>query len=317
MTNPILENLRLRSQQILSGTGGEITTGLVVQGGGMRGIYSMAALVTMEECGLGGSFDHVFGSSAGAINGAYLLANQAGLACSVYFDDICNKDFLNFFRPRKVIDIDFLIDEILTHRKPLDVRAVMKSRSVLHILLTDFLTGEVVVLTNQDQTLDLLEALRATSALPILYHKSVTVNSRQYIDGGIRGAIPLEHAIRCGCTDIVVVLTRDLSFRRNRPSFVERLVRRILLRNYPKVTRDLFLTEDTEFNRTMKIIENPADFGFKGRLTVIYPSDLQRMVKRITSNRDRLLTCASMARNDTRAALGLPALHDEPWRGTP
>jgi predicted patatin/cPLA2 family phospholipase len=260
---------------------------------------------------LGGCFDHVFGSSAGAINGAYLLGKQARLACTVYLDDICNKSFLNFCRPTKVLDVDFLVDDILTRRKPLDVGAVMKSRSTLHILLTDLLTGEVVIVTNQDQTLDLMEALRATSAVPILYNKSVTVNSRQYIDGGIRGAIPLEYAIKSGCTDIVVVLTRDLSFRRHRSSFLKRLIGRIWLRKYPKI-RDLILSEDTEFNRTMEIIAKPENFGFDGRLTVIYPTDLQRMVNRTTSNRNKLLTCASMARTDTRAVLGLPALNDEP-----
>ncbi|MGZ4961249.1 MAG: patatin-like phospholipase family protein [Limisphaerales bacterium] len=316
MNNPTLENLHLRSRQILSGTRGEIVTGLVVQGGGMRGIYSMAALATLEECGFGGCFDHVFGSSAGAINGAYLLANQARLACTVYLDEI-SKHFLNFCRPGKIVDVDFLIDDVLARRKPLDVGAVMKSRSILHILLTDFLTGKVDVVTNQDPTLNLIEALRATSALPFLYNKSVTVNSRQYIDGGIRGAIPLDYAIKSGCTDIVVVLTRELSFRRNRPSYLKRLIGQIWLRKFPKVTRDLVLSEDTEFNRTMKIIAKPEEFGFKGRLIVIYPTDLQRMVKRTTTNRDKLLTCASMARNDTRAALGLPALHDEPWRATP
>ena len=83
----------------------------------MRGTYSMGALMALEEAGLGKAFDHVVGSSAGAINGAYLLAEQAKLAVTVYLDDISNKKFVDFWRLSKVVDIDYLVDEVLSVRK--------------------------------------------------------------------------------------------------------------------------------------------------------------------------------------------------------
>ena len=63
---------------------GELRLGLVVQGGGMRGVYSMGALAALEEAGLRESFDIVTGSSSGAINAAYFLAGQADEAVDLY-----------------------------------------------------------------------------------------------------------------------------------------------------------------------------------------------------------------------------------------
>ena len=313
MSNILSENVLLRSRQIQAGERSEIVTGLVVQGGGMRGIYSMAALMALEECGLGQVFDHVFGSSAGAINAAYMLAEQAKLAVTVYLDDISNKNFVNFLRVNKIVDIDFLVDEVLKKHKALDVQKVMNSKSTFHLIMTDYLTSEEVVVTNKDKTLDLMEAIRATAAMPILYNKVVQVNGRGYIDGGLRDAVPLKRAIQQGCTDIIVVLTREPAFRRQRPNLAMRLIESPFLRDYPKATRELILSEDKQFNYAMEIIENPKSINFKGRLAVVYPVDMTRMVSRTTHDRKKLLDCALMARNDARSILGLEPLNDNPW----
>ena len=248
MLSDLAQNLQLRSEQIQKGEKSGIITGLVVQGGGMRGTYSMASLMALEECGLGHAFDHVFGSSAGAINAAYMLAEQAKLAVTVYLDDISNKNFVDFFRIKKVVDIDFLVDQVLKKHKALNVQKVISSSSTLHIVLTDYLTSEEVILTNKDKNLDLMEAIRATAAMPILYNKVVPINGRGYIDGGLRDAVPLKRAIDIGCTDIVVVLTREPHFRRHAPNLLMRLIEIPFLRHYPDVTRNLLLSEDKLFN---------------------------------------------------------------------
>src|SRR6476659_5404086 len=64
---------------------------LVVQGGGLRGIYSLSALAVLEELGLRDAFSRVIGSSAGAINGAYFLAGQARESISIYTEDLSNR----------------------------------------------------------------------------------------------------------------------------------------------------------------------------------------------------------------------------------
>lgn len=313
MESLLAENIKLRNREIQKGIKSGIITGLVVQGGGMRGTYSMAALMALEEGGLGGAFDHVVGSSAGAINGAYLLAEQATLAVTVYLDDISNKKFVDFFRLQKIVDIDYLVDGVLKKHKALNIKKVMGSFSTLHIVLTDYLTGEPTTVTNRDNKLDLMEAIRATAAMPILYNKVVQVNGRGYVDGGVTDGVPLLRAIELGCTDILVVLTRDPSFRRQRPNFLLRLMEKPFLRNYPAKTKEIILSEDKLFNRTMEIIQNPNKLDHPVRISAIFPSDLKKMVSRTTNNREELLACALMARNDTRRVLGLEPLNNDPF----
>ncbi len=317
MSQTIGQNLIRRKSEIENQIESEIKTGLVVQGGGMRGIYSMAALMAIEECNLSNAFDHVFGSSAGAINAAYLLAEQAELAVTVYLDDISNKNFVDFFRLRKIVDIDFLVDEVLKKHKALDVNKVMNSRALFHLILTDVLTSEATVFTNRDKEFDLMEALRATAALPILYNKIIQVNGRGYIDGGLRDAVPLIRAIEAGCTDIVVVLTREPAFRRHPPNFFLRQIEKPFISSLPKATQNLLLSEDKHFNKTMDLIQYPELSDFTGQIAAVYPSDMSRMVSRTTHDREALLQCALMARNDMRATLGLGQLTDNPFPSRP
>ena len=63
----------------------------------------------------------------------------------------------------------------------------------------------------------------------------------------------------------------------------------------------------------MEIIERPEKTNFRGRLAVVYPSDMRHMVSRTTHDRSDLLACALMARNDTRSILGYESLSDNPW----
>jgi len=313
MTQTVIENIRMRSKEIKKRIKSKITTGLVVQGGAMRGIYSMAALMPLEECGLREAFDHIIGSSAGAINGTYLLSGQAKDGVCAYLDDISNKNFINFARLQKIVDIDFLVDEVVKKKKALKVNRVRNAYTTMHIILTDYLTGEAAVVTNKDRKVDLIEAIRATSAIPILYNKVVMVKGRGYIDGGLIDGIPLLRAIELGCTDIIVVITRQPNFRRQRPNLFMRLIEKPFLWKYPKATKKLVLSENKLFNRTMDLIENPSNISNGVRISVIYPSEPNKLVSRTTSNRDKLLACALMARNDTRKLLNLKPLNDNPF----
>lgn len=272
-------------------------TALVVQGGGMRGVYSMAALMAIEELGLTNAFDIVYGSSAGAINGAYFVANQAKLAVSVYLEDISNKHFINLLRFNKIADIDFLIDEILSKKKILNLNEVLNSKTLLKIVLFDYYNAKSEIFTNKMNDFNFMEALRATAALPILYNKKVKVKENYYIDGGIEDGVPLFRAIEDGCTDIVVVITRPINFRRIPLTFLMRNIENFLMRGYPVKTREKILDSVELFNNTMDCLENQSYRDIN--IYVISPSNMDLMVSRTTNDKSKLLKCALMGRNDT------------------
>ncbi|MER3423094.1 MAG: hypothetical protein C4293_07555, partial [Nitrospiraceae bacterium] len=154
--------------------------GLVVQGGGMRGVYSLAALAALAEMGFTRCFDHVAGSSAGALNGAHFITGQARYGVETYIDHLSNRKFIDLLRVRKQLDIDYLIDYVVRHVRPFNLPALLQASTVLHIALADAENASVHYVTNRSHDIDLWEAFRATAAMPILYNKFVKVGDRLY-----------------------------------------------------------------------------------------------------------------------------------------
>src|SRR6478736_2956717 len=95
--------------------------GLIVEGGAMWGVISCAALMGLEELGMTGVFDEVYGASAGAVNAAYFLAGQAAYATTIYYQKINNTWFIRRFWRRKIVDLDHLFDSIIAGERRLYV----------------------------------------------------------------------------------------------------------------------------------------------------------------------------------------------------
>ncbi len=279
---------------------------LVIQGGGMRGIYSAGAMTALAEIGLADSFSHIFASSSGAINGAYLLAGQTDLLIPGYAQYLNSKSpFIRYWRLNKIVDIDYLVDNVLMHSTfPLDVKAVIESPTTLHTLLTNFHTAENVdidskrIRANDNSGHFLYEVLRATSALPLFYGRVIKINDVGYVDGGITDAIPLLRAIQTGCTDITVIATRGPNFRRNRKSGFNRILGSLALISHPTALRKALLNEDYLFNETMRKLQGIDDADKELKITLVYPSDNSRLASRTTRNEKELRDCAIMGQED-------------------
>jgi len=86
----------------------------------MRGVISAGMLSALEDLGYLGSFDAVYGSSAGAINAAYFVAGQASLGTTIYYEDINNTAFIRLGRAaagRPIVDLGYLLDDVARRRK--------------------------------------------------------------------------------------------------------------------------------------------------------------------------------------------------------
>jgi predicted patatin/cPLA2 family phospholipase len=186
--------------------------GLIIEGGAMRGVYSSGADIALEEAGLTGSFDAVYGSSAGALNAAYFLSGQAALGATIYYEDLNNTTFINYMRPTRILNLDYLFEDIIGHRKRLDVEAVLASPTRFHIALTDAESGEGRLVEAGAGEFDLLATLRASATHPLLSEPHLQIGAHRYFDGGLVKLLPLQDAIDHGCTDLLVILTRPASF---------------------------------------------------------------------------------------------------------
>src|SRR6185312_9274916 len=151
--------------------------GLVIQGGGMRGAYSAGAIMTLIADEFTNTFDHVVGSSAGAINAAYLISKDTEIM-PTYVNELTSKNFVNLLRRDKKIDVDWAIDVVLKQHHPLDMSTLKRSRSKIHVVVTDAVTGKKVVISDHRLFEQIYEELRATAALPILYDKPVLIDGK-------------------------------------------------------------------------------------------------------------------------------------------
>ncbi len=282
------------------------TIGLVVQGGGMRGVYSMGALAALEEMGFSQCFDHLVGSSAGALNGAYFLTGQASYGVETYIHYLSKKSFVNPFRLKKIVDIDYLVDQIGKRVRPLQLNKLRSSPTTLHISLTDKWHAETQWVTNRTPGIDIWEAFRATAAIPLLYNKAVKVGDGHYVDGSISARIPLRRIMEYPCRYIVVILTMPHSHRITSTHGLLQSLTWLATRHYSPALRKAFFGEDVDYNllKTHLSPKNPQISGSTTRVVVISPRRKPEMFSTITTDSRLLLQGALQAREDTWRAFG-------------
>jgi predicted patatin/cPLA2 family phospholipase len=277
---------------------------LVVEGGAMRGVFSAGVDVGLEELGLTRVFDEVYAASAGAINAAYFLAGQAAYGATIYYEDINNRQFIDFRRFRKVLDVDFLFDRILTRQKALDVAGVLASPSRFMISLTDAATGEGLFVRAQKEAPSVIEALKASAAHPLLYGPRISIEGRECFDGGFANPLPVETAIANGCTDVLVVLTRPASFVDQPPGFLMRrlFVLRVAGGNRRLIESGLRIHEIENASRDLAAGRRSPPAGVN--IVTICPEDGELTVGRTTMDARALRATAALGARKALRAFG-------------
>ena len=197
---------------------------LCVEGGAMRGVISAGMVSALEQLGLTHAFDAVYGSSAGAINAAYFLAGQAGLGTTIYYEDINNRQFIDLLRPlrgRPIVDLAFLLDDVVERRKRLDCDVLWSAASPLTVLATDVHAQAAVRLQGLRDRARTIAALRASATMPVVAGPPVSFDGRTFLDASLSEPIPVPAAEAEGCTHALVLLTRTGGMR-PRPSAFDR-----------------------------------------------------------------------------------------------
>ena len=273
----------------------------------MRGVISGGALIALERLGLTSAFDEVYGESAGAINACYFLAGATAFGGRIYREDLTSLRFINPVRRGKILDMDFLVDEVMTRIKPLPVERVMHSRSRLFVSITNARDGTGRVVDVKKETPRLLTLLKATAAIIPLYNHSVFLEGVPYVDGGITDPIPVTNAIRSGCTHILVVLTRPADFLAKPRRGIERLILARWLRRWDPRFVHAFNVRYRRYNEARAIAFGHVALPPGVELAVIAPSGAVPPVRRITISRRRLLEAMDASTASTLALFGLAA----------
>lgn len=265
--------------------------GLVLEGGGMRGVYTAGVLEYFMEHDL--YFPYVIGVSAGACNAASYLSRQKGRNRKVTIDYVNHPEYLsykNLVRKKQLFGMDLIFNEIPTKREPFDFEAFASTTEQFIVGTTDTYTGEPIYFHNEKDPEQLLSILRASSSLPFMA-PPVEIQERLLLDGGIADPIPVFKSESDGNTLNVVVLTRNAGYRKQRSKFTW-LIKRLHKKNPALATA--INTRYERYNKTLEHIEaNPE------RYFVIQPSQPLE-VDRIERSKDRLSALYDQGYEDTR-----------------
>jgi predicted patatin/cPLA2 family phospholipase len=268
----------------------------------MRGAHTCGALMALAEKG-DANFDVVAAASAGACTAAYLVSRQFHLFPVIWTKYLHDGRFFDLKRlptRRSVMDLDFLVHRVFREIETLDLNAIRASATKFYIVSTDCGTGEPKYF--DAHTDPILNALKASAAMPIAYRHPVVVEGRTYIDGGVTDPIPVRKAIEAGCEDITVLLTRPEGYRKKIP-FVN-VLPRLYARRYPRLA-EAFLRRFEAYNRTVEAIESGK---LPARLTVIRPR-AKLPVTRLTTSLPKIEAAIRQGFEDALQALGSKSLN--------
>lgn len=269
-------------------------TGLVLEGGGMRGLYTTGVLDRFMDEEIG--FDYVVGVSAGACNAVSYLSGQRGRSYRINTRYVRDKRYAgleNLIKHRSVFGMDFLFDTIPNELDPFDYEAFFASPGEFLCVATDVQTGRPAYFNKDDIRATGTAALRASSSIPG-FSPMVELEGGRYLDGGASDPIPVHRALRDGCDRVVAVLTRPRDYRK-RPEPLRSFYRR-LYRDYPAMT-ELLDRRYLLYNRTL---EDIAALEREGRVLVVAP-EAPLELGRFEKNPARLRAAAWLGYHDARS----------------
>lgn len=238
-------------------------TGLVIEGGGVRGIYAAGVLDVFMEQGL--TFDGVIGVSAGAIHGCSYLSNQKGRSLRYYMKYCNDPRFMSlrsWLTTGDIVGAEFCYHELPDRLDIYDHEAFLKNKTPFYVTCSNVETGkaEYIQLTDMRTQIDYL---RASASLPY-FSRIVELDGKKYLDGGATDSIPVEAFRKMGYQRNVLILTRDVAYRK-KPEL--RFLPKMLYCRYPAFVEAL-LNRHAAYNKTMKKILKLEE---QGKIFVIRP----------------------------------------------
>jgi len=268
--------------------------GLVLQGGGMRGIYTSGVLDFFIEQNLFPGY--VIAVSAGACNAMGYLARDKGLGRYMFTEHLLDKRYLswrNVLRHGCLLGMDFIFEEIPRRIRPFRYHDLFQAKERLIVGATDCETGESVYFSKDDGE-SFLTAVRASCSIP-LFTGVVEHQGVRLLDGGISDPIPINKSLADGNRWNIVVRT-GWEEQVPQPINLSRPLRYLCPR-YQKLFDTLF-DHHARYNRSLRLIR---DLERDKQAFVIAPSRPVR-INRVERNLSRMLELYELGYADARNA---------------
>lgn len=253
----------------------DANTGLVLEGGGMRGVFTSGVLDGFMKYGM--YFDYIVAVSAGACNGMSYMSRQPRRARISNIDYLARYNYIglrHLFTQGCIFDQKLLYDEFPNKFLPFDFDAFFNNPATFEMVATNCLTGEAAYLSERHDRQRALDIVKASSSLPYV-SKIVNVDGIPMLDGGIVDSIPVQRAIAMGHKKNVVVLTRNKGFRNQGH---DRKIPRFIYRNYPRLR--VALSHRIEaYNKQLDMIDQMEEHGDIVCIRPVRPMEVNRIEK--------------------------------------
>ncbi|MCI8268836.1 MAG: patatin family protein [Lachnospiraceae bacterium] len=269
-------------------------TGLVLEGGGMRGIYTAGVLDVFLEKGI--VFDGVIGVSAGVIHGCSYVSGQRGRSIRYYKRYCTDWRFMslrNFLLTGDMVGEKFCYHDLPDLLDPYDYEAFKRSPTEFYATCSNIETGKAEYLKLNDMKTQ-VDIMRASASLPCI-SKIVRIGGKKYLDGGCTDSIPVRAFRKMGFRHNVVVLTREAGYVKQ--AEMNRLVRLRYFR-YPRLVRALERRHE-EYNKTIRYLRRLEKAG---EIFILSPSRVLT-IGRMEHNPKKLQKTYDLGRQDAERQL--------------
>ncbi len=269
--------------------------GLILQGGGSRGLYTCGVLDCFLHYGL--RFDDIYAVSAGGLNAVNYISGQKGRSLKINMR-FCNDS--RFIDARRILsgdmcNLNFVFNELPDDVTKLDNITYKNSGIKLTVVATDVQTAQPAYLKVDDISTD-YDKVMASGALP-MFVKPVKIDGRMYIDGGVTDPLPLAYSISCGNQRNVVIMTRPDGYRKKPSSHISTAIGRLRYKEHPQLLR-VGVRQHDIYNKSATFVEQQEAAG---NAFVLRPSVIK--TKQIERNPLNLLTIYNRGFAEARAAL--------------
>lgn len=258
--------------------------GIVVEGGGFRGIYTGGILDYFLEQQW--HFPYVIGVSMGACNAANYISKQKRRSIDIpykFMNDSRYISYQNLLLKGSLFGMDFIFHEIPYKHNLYDFEQARLSDQVFKVGAMDIEAGTSTFFNIQSMSDDdTLLALKASCSLPLI-SKIVDINGKKYLDGGLTDSIPVKQAFDDGMDKVIVLLTREEGYVKEKS---HSKIFDLVYRRYPKVSEAVKMRHE-KYNEEMNYLKQKIE---EGKVLPIYPKEPIQM-GRTEKNKEKLLQC--------------------------
>lgn len=255
--------------------------GLVLEGGGMRGIFSTGVLDYFIEANI--EFPIITAVSAGACHGGSFISKQKYRGRDIVLDYIQDDRYCslkNWIKTGNLFDTQFAYYDIAEIHKPYDFESFKASKSKFYNVMSNVETGRAEYALLKDMKTD-IEYTRASSSLPFL-SKIVKLDGKKYLDGGISDPLPIRFNENNGFERNIIILTREKGYRKKEKKNTSYFIK-MYYHKYPKFIEQ-WGNRSKVYNETLDYIEQQEK---EGKVLVLRPKDTSS-IKRIEKDLNKL-----------------------------